>query len=154
MLTATPPRPWYKKSAKAHDSRLRVEHTLPQCQNRRLFVQAPRSIYLRGLLIQTRLVLNFAQLSIGVGRRVADAGRQQTALLGALEQGDIAHVVAQPRMTGRICKHQILHRKLDIHHPARAVFDVKQARFDGRAARSFCRMLMISCASAVLSRGA
>ncbi len=50
---------------------------------------------LRRLLVQARPVLRAAQLAVGVGGGLADAGRQQPGGLGALQQRDVADVGEQ-----------------------------------------------------------
>ena len=105
----------------------RPKHRPPQRQPRRALRRHGVQRQFGGRLVKPGAVLDLAQAAVGLGGVGANGRGQQAAVLRALQQGDVAQVGAQPGVAFAVGQHQKLHCKLNVHHAACAVFDVKQA---------------------------
>jgi hypothetical protein len=65
----------------------------PQRQTGCLFMGCNIRADLGGFFVETRPVLNLSERAVGAGGVGADGRWDQAAVLGALEQSDVAHVI-------------------------------------------------------------
>jgi hypothetical protein len=82
-------------------------------------------VALRRGFVEPRAVLQAAQFAVGVGGGMPHTSGQQTGLFGALQQGNVAHVVYQHRMGRGVREHEVLHGEFGVEHAAGAVLDVE-----------------------------
>ena len=83
------------------------EHRVPQRQHGVALRLQLDWQHVRRRFVQARLVLHAAQVSVGIGRSMADTRRQQSDRFGAFEQGDVAGVGSQFRVRASVAQHQV-----------------------------------------------
>lgn len=102
---------------------------MPECSDTGNFI---RNLGVRYPCIRTVVesepVLQRSVTAVGVGAAERKRRRDQSALCGALQKRDIAHIVEQGWMPGTVSEDQKLDCKFDIDQTATIVLEVKELR--------------------------